>query len=338
MSLLEVNGLRTSFRTDDGVVCAVDGVSFSLDRGQTLGIVGESGSGKSVTCLTIMGLNDPSSTISEGAALFDGVDLLRASPEEVRALRGARIAMIFQDPMTSLNPVKTIGWQLQEAVLVHNDVSRAEARARAIEALDAVRIPRADRRVDEYPHQFSGGMRQRVLIAMALINEPDLVIADEPTTALDVTTQAQILELMSELQQEREMAMLLITHDLGIVAEVADDVVVMYAGQIVEQGAVDDLFYRPRHPYTWGLLRSLPRVDTEVELLEQIPGQPPSLLNGPSGCRFHPRCRYVMDICATDVPTLGPLGGPHLERCWLDDASKDRESTKTVESLRQAAS
>ena len=339
MALLEVEDLRTSFKTDDGIVQAVDGVSFTLERGETLGIVGESGSGKSVTCLTIMGLNDPRNSKSEGIARFDGVDLLRTDPESLRALRGQRIAMIFQDPMTSLNPVKKIGWQLEEAVLVHRDVSRKEARSLALEAMNSVRIPRAEQRIDDYPHQFSGGMRQRVMIAMALINEPDVVIADEPTTALDVTTQAQILELMNQLQREHHMAIIMITHDLGVVAEVADDVIVMYGGQVVEHAEVDEIFHRPLHPYTWGLLGSLPRLDLEVEHLAQIPGQPPSLLNPPSGCRFHPRCAFAMDICRTDVPPL--LAGDtdaHLQRCWLDEPTKERESAKTVASLQQEAS
>ncbi len=339
MALLEVENLKTSFQTDDGVVRAVDGVSFTLERGETLGIVGESGSGKSVTCLTIMGLNDPRNTTSEGIARFDGIDLLTTDPESLRALRGMRISMIFQDPMTSLNPVKKIGWQLEEAVLVHRDVSHKEARNLALEAMQAVRIPRAEQRIDDYPHQFSGGMRQRVMIAMALINEPDVVIADEPTTALDVTTQAQILELMNQLQEERHMAIIMITHDLGVVAEVADDVIVMYGGQVIEQAKVDEIFYRPRHPYTWGLLGSLPRLDLEVEQLAQIPGQPPSLLNPPPGCRFHPRCAFAMDVCRTDVPQLVPFGdGTHLQRCWLDDETKERESVRTVAALSQEAS
>ena len=339
MALLEVEDLKTSFQTDDGVVRAVDGVSFTLERGETLGIVGESGSGKSVTCLTIMGLNDPRNTTSEGVARFDGIDLLKTDPESLRALRGMRISMIFQDPMTSLNPVKKIGWQLEEAVLVHRDVSHKEARNLALEAMKSVRIPRAEQRIDDYPHQFSGGMRQRVMIAMALINEPDVVIADEPTTALDVTTQAQILELMNQLQEERKMAIIMITHDLGVVAEVADEVVVMYGGQVVEHARVDELFYRPRHPYTWGLLSSLPRLDLEVERLAQIPGQPPSLLNPPPGCRFHPRCAFTMDVCRTEVPQLVPFGdASHLQRCWLDDSTKERESARTVAALQQEAS
>jgi oligopeptide/dipeptide ABC transporter ATP-binding protein len=339
MPLLEVEDLRTTFVTDDGIVRAVDGVTFSVDRGKTLGIVGESGSGKTVTCLTIMGLNDRRTSASEGSARLDGIELLTSDSRELRALRGGRISMIFQDPMTSLNPVKTIGWQLAEAVLVHRGVSRKEARELSIEALRSVQIPHPEKRIEDYPHQFSGGMRQRVMIAMALINEPDVVIADEPTTALDVTTQAQILELMKQLQGERGMAIIMITHDLGVVAELADDVIVMYGGQIVEHASAADIFYRPRHPYTWGLLGSLPRVDVEAERLVQIPGQPPSLLRPPSGCRFHPRCAFALDVCVTDVPELRRAGGSsHLERCWLDDATKARESARVVEALRGVAS
>ena len=297
MALLEVRDLRTSFRTDDGIVKAVDGVTFSVEKGKTLGIVGESGCGKSVTCLTIMGLNNPRNTTSSGEALFNGENLLEMSTRRLRELRGNDIAMIFQDPMTSLNPVHSIGKQLVEAVMLHRDVTKKDARLRALELLKAVGIPRAERRIDDYPHQFSGGMRQRVMIAMALINEPDLLIADEPTTALDVTTQAQILKLMTTLQDEFDTAIIMITHDLGVVAEIADDVVVMYAGKVAEEGTVDEIFTRPHHPYTWGLLGSLPRIDADVERLVQIQGQPPSLLNPPQGCRFHPRCPYVMDVC-----------------------------------------
>src|SRR5215210_8538942 len=277
MALLEVRDLKTYFRTDDGIVKAVDGVNFKVDKGKTLGIVGESGSGKSVTCLTIMGLNPKRSAITSGEAVFKGENLLTMPKKRLRDIRGNDIAMIFQDPMTSLNPVHTIGRQLVEAIKLHRDVTTRQARSRALELLKAVGIPRAERRVDDYPHQFSGGMRQRVMIAMALINDPDLLIADEPTTALDVTTQAQILELMNRLQREFGSAIIIITHDLGVVAETADDVVVMYAARVVERAPVENLFNRPHMPYTWGLLGSLPRLDTDTERLVQIPGQPPSL-------------------------------------------------------------
>src|SRR5919199_194006 len=307
MALLEVNDLKTYFRTDDGVVKAVDGVNFSIEKGKTLGIVGESGSGKSVTCLTIMGLNSKKNTISSGEAVFKGEDLLHMSSRRLREIRGNDIAMIFQDPMTSLNPVHRIGDQLVEAVLLHQDVTKKQAKARALELLKAVGIPRAERRIDDYPHQFSGGMRQRVMIAMALVNDPDLLIADEPTTALDVTTQAQILKLMADLQKDFGSAIIMITHDLGVIAEMADEVVVMYAAKIAEHAPVDNLFKRPHHPYTWGLLGSLPRLDADVERLVQIRGQPPSLLHPPRGCRFHPRCPYVMEICKTEQPALAPI-------------------------------
>ena len=332
MALLEVTDLRTSFRTDDGIVKAVDGVSFTVDRGKTLGIVGESGCGKSVTCLTIMGLNNPQNTVSSGEARFKDVDLLQLGPRKLQGLRGNEIAMIFQDPMTSLNPVHTIGRQLVEAVMLHRDVTKRDARLRALELLKAVGIPRAESRIDDYPHQFSGGMRQRVMIAMALINEPDLLIADEPTTALDVTTQAQILSLMTALQEEFDTAIIMITHDLGVVAEVADDVVVMYAGKVAEEGSVDEIFTRPHHPYTWGLLGSLPRLDTDVDRLVQIQGSPPSLLQPPRGCRFHPRCPYVLDVCRTIVPELLPVSHSpqHLQACHLDEDEKDREVEKLL--------
>jgi peptide/nickel transport system ATP-binding protein len=332
MALLEVNDLKTYFRTDDGIVKAVDGVSFSVEKGQTLGIVGESGSGKSVTCLTIMGLNNRRSTITSGQALFRGEDLITAKPSRLREIRGNDIAMIFQDPMTSLNPVHTIGRQLNEAILLHEDVTKKQARGRSLELLKAVGIPRAERRIDDYPHQFSGGMRQRVMIAMALVNNPDLLIADEPTTALDVTTQAQILQLMNRLQEDFGSAIIMITHDLGVVAETANEVVVMYAARVAEQANVEEAFSRPGHPYTWGLIGSLPRLDADVERLVQIAGQPPSLLNPPRGCRFHPRCPYVMDICKTEEPPLLPTAGSatHLTACHLDQETKDREARKLL--------
>jgi peptide/nickel transport system ATP-binding protein len=333
VALLDVRDLSTSFRTEDGIVKAVEGVSFSVEKGQTLGIVGESGCGKSVTCLTIMGLNPKRNTMSSGEALWKGNDLLTAKPRALREIRGDEISMIFQDPMTSLNPVHTVGRQLVEAILLHRDVSKRTARARALELLNAVGIPRADARIDDYPHQFSGGMRQRVMIAMALINDPDLLIADEPTTALDVTTQAQILSLMKDLQEDFGSAIVIITHDLGVVAEIADDVLVMYAANVVEQAEVHNLFNEPKHPYTWGLMGSLPRLETDVERLTQIPGQPPSLLRPPAGCRFHPRCPYVMEVCKTTVPELKPTprDQAHLEKCHLDEETKEREAAKLLE-------
>jgi peptide/nickel transport system ATP-binding protein len=332
---LEVTDLSTSFRTDDGIVQAVSGVSFKLDAGRTLGVVGESGSGKSVTFLTVMGLVDPRQATVRGSVLLQGEEMLGASQARMRQIRGRTIGMIFQDPMTSLNPVKTIGWQLEEAVLIHQDVSKKEARKQAIDILKEVEIPRADQRVDDYPHQFSGGMRQRVMIAMALINNPDILIADEPTTALDVTTQAQILRLMKKLQAEHETAIVMITHDLGVVAELADEVIVMYGGKVVEQAKVDDLFVQPEMPYTWGLLGSLPRLNATGARLDQIPGQPPSLLNPPSGCPFHPRCEFVMNVCRTELPALDPssVGTDHRYRCHLDDETRARIWTQKKAAL-----
>jgi peptide/nickel transport system ATP-binding protein len=334
-ALLDVRDLRTYFQTDDGIVKAVDGVDFSVEPGQTLGIVGESGSGKSVTCLTIMGLNEKRNTESSGQVLFDGEDLLTVGQGRLRALRGSEIAMIFQDPMTSLNPVHSIGRQLVEAVLLHQDASKKEARSRALEALSEVGIPRANRRINDYPHQFSGGMRQRVMIAMAMINDPKLLIADEPTTALDVTTQAQILALMQKLQEDHGTAIILITHDLGVVAETADEVVVMYAAKVIEHAKVEGIFNKPQHPYTWGLLGSLPRLDVDVERLEQIPGQPPSLLRPPRGCRFHPRCPYVMEVCRQKVPELMPVSTDpgHTQACFLDEETKAREAERLTASV-----
>ena len=326
MAALEVTDLATRFRTDDGIVRAVAGVSFSLDKGRTLGVVGESGSGKSVTFLSVMGLLDPRQSDVTGSVLLDGEEMLKASKSRLQQIRGSKIGMIFQDPMTSLNPVKSIGWQLEEAALIHQDITRKEARQRAIEILKQVEIPRSDQRVNDYPHQFSGGMRQRVMIAMALINNPEILIADEPTTALDVTTQAQILRLMKRLQDEYGMAIVMITHDLGVVAELADDVAVMYGGRIVEQAQVDELFAKPEMPYTWGLLGSLPRLNSSGGRLEQIPGQPPSLLHPPSGCPFNPRCEFVMDICRQELPPLdlSTVGVEHRFRCHLDDETRAR--------------
>ena len=330
MPLLDVKDLKTYFRTDDGIVHAVDGVSFTVEKGKTLAIVGESGCGKSVTCMTIMGLNAKRNTVTEGQALFKDRDLLTIDPDELRKIRGNEISMIFQDPMTSLNPVYTIGSQLREAVQLHENVSKQVANSRSVEMLKAVAIPRAETRMDDYPHQFSGGMRQRVMIAMALVNNPDLLIADEPTTALDVTTQAQILKLMNQLQRDFGSAIILVTHDLGVVAETADDVLVMYAAKVVEKGGYEDIFYRPEHPYTWGLLNSLPRLVAEGADLKPIPGTPPSLLQPPSGCRFHLRCTYAFSPCIPEVPELLPVGGEsagdHAVACHLEPEFRRRES------------
>ncbi len=325
MPLLDVKDLRTYFRTDDGIVKAVDGVSFAVEPGQTLGIVGESGCGKTVTCLSIMGLNERRRVIASGQALWKGDDLLAMSPRRLRQIRGNDIAMIFQDPMTSLNPVHKIGHQLIEAIRLHQDVTQKQARARSLELLKAVGIPRAENRIDDYPHQFSGGMRQRVMIAMALVNDPDLLIADEPTTALDVTVQAQILDLIGRLKDEFGAAVVIITHDLGVVAEHADDVMVMYAGRVAEFGTRDDIYYRAHHPYTWGLLQSVTRLDQpKLERLTPIPGLPPSLIFVPSGCPFHPRCRYAMDVCKVEIPELLPSDGHHAAACHLPLGEKER--------------
>jgi peptide/nickel transport system ATP-binding protein len=339
LPLLEVRDLKTRFRTDDGIVGAVDGVSFSVEKGETMAIVGESGCGKSVTCLTIMGLNAKRNSESSGEVIFKDKDLLSLPSEELRKIRGREISMIFQDPMTSLNPVYTVGAQLREAVLLHEDASKSQANRRALEMTKAVGIPRAETRLNDYPHQFSGGMRQRVMIAMALINNPDLLIADEPTTALDVTTQAQILKLMNDLQRDFGSAIILVTHDLGVVAEVADNVLVMYAAKPAEQGGYSDLFYRPHHPYTWGLLGSLPRLVQEGAELRPIPGTPPSLLHPPSGCRFHTRCPFVMDVCRTTEPLLTPAPGDddHVVACHLDETTKQREADKIVQQMAAAS-
>jgi peptide/nickel transport system ATP-binding protein len=319
--LLVVKDLAVHFDTEDGVVQAVDGISYSVDRGQALGIVGESGSGKSVSSMTVMGLTRAGNAKISGSITFDGKDLVNASAAEMRAVRGGEIAMIFQDPLSSLHPFYKIGDQLIEAHRAHNDVSKAQARDRAVEMLGLVGIPDPRRRIDGYPHEFSGGMRQRVMIAMALINDPKLLIADEPTTALDVTVQAQILELIQKLQSELDTAVVLITHDLGVVAEVTEEIAVMYAGRIVEYGHVDTIFATPEHPYTWGLLKSIPRLDTpRDEELVPIYGRPPSLINKPSGCSFHPRCPYVREAHKKVDPGLEPTGGAdptHKVACLL---------------------
>ena len=321
---LSVRDLKVHFPTRDGIVKATDGVSFDLEKGKTLGIVGESGSGKSVSSSAILGLHRGTSAQVSGQILLDGVDLLSLSNEEMRKRRGLDVAMIFQDPLSAMHPYYTVGSQLIEAYRVHNDVSKKAARARAIEMLDRVGIPQPDRRIDDYPHQFSGGMRQRAMIAMGLINNPSLLIADEPTTALDVTVQAQILDLLQDLQREFEAAIIIITHDLGVVAEMADDVLVMYAGKAVEYGAGKELLTHPEMPYTWGLLSSVPDVDADVNAkLVPIPGNPPSLLNPPRGCAFHPRCTFTDkvpgDLCRTELPELvpGQRGLGHLKRCHL---------------------
>jgi peptide/nickel transport system ATP-binding protein len=324
--LLSVDDLRVSFATEDGIVKAVDGVSFSVDRGEVVAIVGESGSGKSVTAMTLMGLTRGPNAKFEGAATFEGQDLVSAPEDQLRKIRGAGIAMVFQDPMSSLDPVYKIGKQIVEQIRVHDhQVSKAQAYDRAIELLERVGIPRAAERINSYPHEFSGGMRQRVMIAMALSNQPKLLIADEPTTALDVTIQAQILEEFKQLRHERESGVILVTHDLGVVADVADRVVVMYAGRVVEQGTLDEIFYDPQHPYTWGLLGSITRVDRDrSERLMAIPGMPPSLMRPPEGCHFRPRCPFAFEKC-TEIPELTsrlPEAPDHLDRCWLEVAQR----------------
>ncbi|MEA2666714.1 MAG: oligopeptide transport system ATP-binding protein [Candidatus Eremiobacteraeota bacterium] len=328
MALLEVRDLKTTFRTEDGTVAAVNGLSFAVEPGSTLGIVGESGSGKSVTSLSIMRLLAQNGTIERGQILFKGENLLDKSDAEMRKIRGRDIAMIFQDPMTSLNPVLTVGEQIAEATRLHLGLSKKDALAKALDMLRLVRIPAAERRLKDYPHQFSGGMRQRVMIAMALSCDPAVLIADEPTTALDVTIQAQIIELMNEMQARLGSAIVLITHDLGVVAETCENVLVMYGGNMVEYGSARDIFENPKMPYTKGLLESLPRLDQAGDRLVPIDGQPPNLLRMPSGCAFAPRCRYRMPICDEPVP-LYDFGGGHVARCYLYD--ERAEGQKPVE-------
>jgi peptide/nickel transport system ATP-binding protein len=325
---LQVKDLKVHFPTDDGVVKSVDGLSFSVDRGSTLGIVGESGSGKSVTSLSVMGLHKRGTAQVSGEILLDGRDLVSASAEEVRLLRGKRMAMIFQDPLSAMHPYYTVGHQIIEAYRVHNKVTKQVARKHAIEMLDRVGIPRPDKRVDAYPHQFSGGMRQRAMIAMALSCDPELLIADEPTTALDVTVQAQILDLIRDLQNEFNSAVILITHDLGVVAELADDILVMYAGRAAEAGSAEDIFDQPQHPYTWGLLGSMPRIDRErSDRLIPIKGTPPSLINVPPGCPFNPRCAYAgltEGAATSERPELLDIGDGHKVACHLRPAKREQ--------------
>jgi oligopeptide/dipeptide ABC transporter ATP-binding protein len=325
-ALLSVSDLRVGFATEGGRVQAVDGVSFDLAAGEVLAIVGESGSGKSVTAQTLIGLTKSDNSRIEGSVKLGGAELIGADDEQLRGVRGERVGMVFQDPMTSFNPVYRIGAQIVEAIRAHRDeIGKPEARERAIELLDSTGIPNAAQRVDDYPHQFSGGMRQRAMIAMALALEPEVLIADEPTTALDVTVQAQILALLERLNRERGLATILITHDLGVVAEVADRVLVMYAGRVVEQGTLDEIFYDPQHPYTWGLLGSLTRLDRpRAERLHQIGGAPPSLLDLPAGCAFRPRCPHAFDRCG-EMPGLEARlteAPAHRDRCWLEPERK----------------
>src|SRR6202167_4299937 len=325
--LLRVEDLRVSYSTEDGEVQAVDGISYELQRGRTLGIVGESGSGKTVAALSVLGLTRAEGATVSGRILFEGRDLLALAESELRAIRGDEIAMVFQDPLSALHPMYRVGAQIVEAIRAHRDLAKAPARARAIELLDLVGIPEPAARVDSYPHELSGGQRQRVMIAMALANDPKLLIADEPTTALDVTVQAQILALLGRLQRERGMALVLVTHDLGVVAEMADDIAVMYAGEIVEQASAARVFANPEHPYTWGLLKSIPRLDSpRDEDLVPTPGPPPSLINPPSGCHFHPRCAYAPPDHARIDPALEPVPEEpgHFVACLLEPDVRQR--------------
>jgi oligopeptide/dipeptide ABC transporter ATP-binding protein len=329
--LLEVTDLRVTFDTEDGVVRAVDGVSFELGEGETLGIVGESGSGKSVTMMSVMRLIiDPNAHFA-GSVAYRGQDLMALDRREMRAVRGSEIAMIFQDPMTSLNPVYKVGWQIAEQIRAHRKVSKAEAHKLAVELLAAVGIPNPERRADDYPHHFSGGMRQRVMIALALSCDPRVLIADEPTTALDVTIQAQILALIKKLRTDFGSSVVLITHDMGVVAEMADRVAVMYAGRIVEHGTVREIFHRPQHPYTWGLLGSIARLDRpKPERLNAIPGSPPSLTRLPTGCAFAERCAYRFDKCAEVPPLHDRVGNGHLDACHLPAEEKQQHRSELL--------
>jgi peptide/nickel transport system ATP-binding protein len=327
--LLDVRGLTVRFPTSDGVVQAVSDVTFSLSRGETLGVVGESGSGKSVSNLAIMGLLNRQRTAISGEVDFMGRDLLTLPQDDLRHIRGKDIAMVFQDPFACLHPMYRVGAQIAEAVTAHQDVSKDAAWARAIELLDHVGIPNAKSRARDYPHQFSGGMRQRAMIAMALVHNPSILICDEPTTALDVTVQAQIIELIEEVKREFDIGVILVTHDLGVVAETANSVMVMYAGRIMEYGPARQIFEQPQHPYTWGLLDSMPSIERRLSALVPIEGSPPSLLAPPPGCPFHPRCRYRFEPCATDRPPLvAPVPDAHPDACWLAWDDKVREGAK----------
>jgi peptide/nickel transport system ATP-binding protein/oligopeptide transport system ATP-binding protein len=337
--LLEVKDLSVSFATEDGVVRAVDGVSFELDRGKVIGIVGESGSGKSVTAMTIMGLTRDVNARFGGEVLYEGRNLLEISDTEMQNFRGNEIGMIFQDPMTSLNPVYRIGEQIVEAIQAHEHVDKRGAHRRAVELLRQVGIPNPESRVDDFPHQFSGGMRQRAMIAMALSCNPSILIADEPTTALDVTIQAQIIELISELKDDFNSAVIMITHDLGVVADIADEILVMYAGRVVERGGTRDVFYDPQMPYTWGLLGSIPRLDRpRPERLHTIKGSPPSLITLPAGCKFRPRCPHAFDKCADEPALENRVETPgHLDRCWLDVEYKRAHRDESISGTSEAA-
>ena len=331
MALLEVKELRTSFFTDAGEVKAVDGISFQLDRGKVLGIVGESGSGKSVTAYSIMQILAPTGKIIGGSVKLDGQELVNAGEKVLRTVRGNKISIIFQDPMTSLNPTYTVGHQLMEAILLHTKRNKQQARERALEMLRLVNINQPEKRLKQYPFELSGGMRQRVMIAMALACEPDILIADEPTTALDVTIQAQILDLMRDLQKQLGMAIILITHDLGVVAQMCDEVVVMYAGSICEQGTADEIFYNPRHEYTKGLMRSIPTADTKGQRLQPITGTPIDLLNMPAGCPFAPRCESAMKVCLTQRPERMFINDDHMATCWMNIKQGVEDGTITLE-------
>ena len=331
MALLEVNELRTSFFTDAGEVKAVDGISFQLDRGKVLGIVGESGSGKSVTAYSIMQILAPTGKIIGGSVKLDGQELVNAGEKVLRTVRGNKISIIFQDPMTSLNPTYTVGHQLMEAILLHTKRNKQQARERALEMLRLVNINQPEKRLKQYPFELSGGMRQRVMIAMALACEPDILIADEPTTALDVTIQAQILDLMRDLQKQLGMAIIMITHDLGVVAQMCDEVVVMYAGSICEQGTADEIFYNPRHEYTKGLMRSIPTADTKGQRLQPITGTPIDLLNMPAGCPFAPRCESAMKVCLTQRPERMFINDDHMATCWMNIKQGVEDGTITLE-------